>query len=326
MRASSIGKLLFYSQEKFLVMDIEIEPDDAPRACEATIQSPLTIPSHTPKTSSERQLRGTFNEDSELYDRCRPRYPAAVFDDLVTLARIGPQSRVLEIGCGTGQATVPIARLGCNIVAVELGASLAAVARRNLSRFPNVEIVVSAFETWPLPTQSFNLVVAATSFHWIDEAVRMVRAADALEEGGTLAVISTHHINGGTEAFFTDVQRIYELFGLAPEPGMRLPTASDIPKDTIEFVESKRFGSVTIRRYEWEATYSTREYLDLLLTYSNHRMLPKEIKEEFLSSVGKLIDHKYQGRVTKRYMTQMALASRLPIQLVLHKDGPRVRS
>jgi 2-polyprenyl-3-methyl-5-hydroxy-6-metoxy-1,4-benzoquinol methylase len=115
-------------------MGIERVPEDAPRVCEATLQSPLTIHSQTPKTSSERQLKGTFNEDSELCDRCRPRYPAAVFDDLATLARIGPQSRVLEIGCGTGQVTVPIARLGCNIMAVELGANLAAVAHRNLSK------------------------------------------------------------------------------------------------------------------------------------------------------------------------------------------------
>jgi hypothetical protein len=84
----------------------------------------------------------------------------------------------------------------------------------------------------------------------MDEAVRMVRAADALEEGGTLAVISTHHINGGTEAFFADVQRIYELLGLTPVPGMRLPAPSDIPEHTIEFIESKRLGPVTIWRYE----------------------------------------------------------------------------
>src|SRR6187549_3838365 len=82
------------------------------------------------------RLRVTFDEDAERYDRARPGYPTAVFDDLLALAGLGPGARVLEIGCGTGQATVPLAERGCEVVAVELGAQMAAVARSNLARFP----------------------------------------------------------------------------------------------------------------------------------------------------------------------------------------------
>ncbi len=92
------------------------------------------------------RLRTTFDEDAERYDRARPGYPAAVFDDLAALAGVGPGCRVLEIGCGTGQATVPLAERGCEIVAVELGADLAAVARRRLAGFPKVRVEVAAFE------------------------------------------------------------------------------------------------------------------------------------------------------------------------------------
>jgi len=96
-------------------------------------------------------LRDTFDEAPELYDRVRPDYPAAVFEDLTTLARLRPGSRVLELGCGTGQATVPLATRGFEVVAIELGAGLADVARRNLAAFPGVDIVNAAFEEWPLP-------------------------------------------------------------------------------------------------------------------------------------------------------------------------------
>jgi protein-L-isoaspartate O-methyltransferase len=75
------------------------------------------------------RLRATFDEAAERYDRTRPGYPPAVFDDLAELAGVGPGRRVLEIGPGTGQATVPLAERGCRIVAVELGAGLAAVAQ-----------------------------------------------------------------------------------------------------------------------------------------------------------------------------------------------------
>jgi SAM-dependent methyltransferase len=111
------------------------------------------------------RLRQTFDEDAELYHRARPSYPRGVFDDLAELTGVGPRCRVLEIGCGTGQATVPLAERGCQIVAVELGAGLAAIARRKLAHFPSVEVVVSAFEDWPLPHQPFDVVVAATAWH-----------------------------------------------------------------------------------------------------------------------------------------------------------------
>src|ERR687885_2663713 len=150
----------------------------------------------------QMRLREVFDEAAELYDRARPGYPAALFSELAELACIGPGCRVLEIGCGTGQATVPLAERGCEIVCVELGASLAAVARRKLARFPSVRVEVTAFEAWPLPAEPFDTVCAATAFHWIDPAVRVTKAARALRRGGALAPIATHHIAGGDAAFF----------------------------------------------------------------------------------------------------------------------------
>ena len=96
------------------------------------------------------RLRTTFNEDAERYNRARPQYPVQMFDDLA--AAVAPAgARVLEIGCGTGQATVALAERGYRIVAVELGPDMATVARRNLARFDSVEVVTAAFEDWPLP-------------------------------------------------------------------------------------------------------------------------------------------------------------------------------
>src|SRR5215213_732865 len=94
------------------------------------------------------RLRSTFDQAAELYDRVRPRYPPALFDDLADLTGIGPGSRVLEIGPGTGQATIPLAERGCQVVPGEPGAYLGAVARRNRARSPAVEVITAAFEAW----------------------------------------------------------------------------------------------------------------------------------------------------------------------------------
>lgn len=218
------------------------------------------------------RLRETFNEDAERYDRARPRYPVQMFDDLAA-AGVAPGARVLEIGCGTGQATVSLAERGYRIVAVELGAEMAALARRNLAGFDSVEVVTAAFEEWPLPSEPFDVVFSATAFHWIDPAVRVSKSADALRLGGLLATVSSTHIAGGTwtEGFFAEVQECYERFDPTTQPGLRLTAASDIPKDDRELVSSGRFGPAGFARYEWELAYSTADYLDVLLTYSGHR-------------------------------------------------------
>ncbi len=212
----------------------------------------------------EQERRATFDKVAELYDRARPRYPAALFEDLADLAGIGPGSRVLEIGPGTGQATLPLAERGCRVVAVELGPDLAALTRRNLARFPAVEVVTAAFEDWPLPPEPFDLVLAATAFHWIDPAVRVVKAADALRPGGALATVATHHVTGGDESFFVEVQDCYVRWDPETPPGgSPLRAAADIPSSSEELDRSGRFGPATFRRYEWERHYTTAGYLRL---------------------------------------------------------------
>lgn len=261
-------------------------------------------------TDAERErLRSTFGADADLYDRARPGYPPQLFDDLAVLAELSPQSRVLEIGCGTGQATRSIAQLGCTVVAVELSPEMAAVAERNLRHLPNVTIEVTPFETWtPPPAISLDLVVSATAFHWVDPAVRVQKAADLLHIGGTLAVIHTDHIAGGTRRFFVDAQSCYERFDPTTTPGWRQPTAADILDDPSEIDSSRRFGAVRFRRYEWEQEYPTRGYLDLLTTYSPIRVMPESARNGLLACLGRLIDRNHGGRIRKRYLTRMAVA------------------
>ena len=261
-------------------------------------------------TQKDRDLlRSTFNQDAERYDRARPGYPAALFDDLAELTSIGAGSRVLEIGPGTGQATHPLAERGCRVVAVELGADLAALARRNLAGFPSVDVVNAAFEAWPLPAEPFDLVLAATAFHWIDPSVRVDKIADALRPDGFLATVSTHHVAGGDESFFAEVQDCYVRWDPDTPTALRLKPATDIPSAHYGLDESDRFGPATIRRYEWDSPYSTAGYVDLLLTYSGHRALDPEAQRNLLDCIAKLIDTGYGGRITKRYLTELRVAA-----------------
>ncbi|MEV1007840.1 class I SAM-dependent methyltransferase [Streptomyces sp. NPDC049881] len=260
--------------------------------------------------AERERLRVTFDGVAELYDRAQPVYPERLFADLAEVAGLGRGARVLEIGCGTGRATVPLARRGCAVTAVELGADMAAVARRNLAPWPEARVAVAAFEDWPLPAEPFDAVVSATAFAWVDPAVRVVKSAAALRPGGVLATVATHHVKGGTEEFFRASQEFYERFIPATPRGLRLEPADAIPRDRAEIDASGLFGEVEFRRYPCDVTYTTAEYLDVLSTYSNHIALAPEVRAELLACLAGLIDDRHGGRITKRYLFELRTARR----------------
>jgi protein-L-isoaspartate O-methyltransferase len=115
-----------------------------------------------------RHLGRLFDEVPELYDRVRPGYPDELSADLVTITGMDTSASVLEVGCGTGQATRSLAALGRSVTAIEPGVGMAALARRRLATFRNVDIEMSTFEEWDDRGRRFDVLVAASAWHWVD--------------------------------------------------------------------------------------------------------------------------------------------------------------
>jgi SAM-dependent methyltransferase len=245
---------------------------------------------------------------AELYARVRPGYLPEVFDDLVALSGLPDGGRILEIGPATGQATVPLAQRGFRISAIEPDAPLVAVARQRIDASAEVEFHVSRFEDWPLPDQPFDLVLAATAFHWLDPSVRYVKAAAALRPGGAVAIVNTHHVAGGSQAFFDDVQSCYEAHMPNTLPGVRLPAADDLIPDTTDLLACGLFDAPVIRRYAWQAAYTAGEYIELLSTYSDHIALAPASRQALFDCIASLIETRFQGRIAKGYLTELIVA------------------
>jgi hypothetical protein len=139
----------------------------------------------------------------------------------------------------------------------------------------------------------------------------VAKIADALRPGGVLAVVETHHVAGVDEGFFVDVQECYQRWDPTTTPGYRLPTAINVPQ-TADTDHSGLLVPAVFRRYEWNQTYGSASYLDLLMTYSNHRAMPEPARTGLLDCIAELIDNRYGGQITKHYLTQLWLAHRLP--------------
>ncbi|MBB5571856.1 MULTISPECIES: class I SAM-dependent methyltransferase [Rhizobium] len=134
------------------------------------------------------EQRFTFDGMAGLYGDARPTYPESMFDDIAAFAGLGSKDAILEIGCGTGQATQTFARRGFSILALEPGKELMGIAQQNLMKFPHIRFAETTFEAWPGKPETFKLVMAAQSFHWVAPDVRFAKTAEQLAPGGTLAV------------------------------------------------------------------------------------------------------------------------------------------
>jgi SAM-dependent methyltransferase len=244
-------------------------------------------------------VKSIFDDDAELYDAIRPGYPAALVDDIIALSALPPGGRILEVACGTGQATRAFAARGYPIVAVELGENMAAVARRQLAQYPAVEIRVGAFEEAELPPASFALAISATAFHWIDAARGLPKIADALAPGGSVALFWNEHVRGDDDVgFFDAVQKLYERAGM---PRWPLRTVAEVQDRSGDIVASGRFGPVTVRRHAWQESYDAERYVQLLSTYSDHRRLSLRTRAELLDGIRTLVEQRFGGRIVKSY-------------------------
>jgi SAM-dependent methyltransferase len=250
----------------------------------------------------------------ELYDRARPRYPAQIFDDLVEIAELTQGARIVEIGCGTGQATLPLAERGLQITCIELGEQLAGVARRKLASFPTVEIINSSFESWQPRRTDFDAVVAFTSFHWISPHLRYKKSASLLRPSGALAVVETQHVlPADGDLFFAQVQEDYEAVvpdddktkvGAPPQPH----TVGDL-RD--EMGSGGVFGNVVVRRYLWDVVYTADEYIAVLDTYSGHRALNDETRQRLYERIHLRAEARPGGKVRKTYLATLNVAARV---------------
>jgi len=260
-----------------------------------------------PEHRDREQLRTTFDRVSEQYDAARPTYPAALFDDLVELARIPPGGRILEIGPGTGKATVALAERGFDVLGVELGSRLAGVARRRLAGFPHAEIVVADFEQLEPERAEFDAVVAFTSFHWIAPELRYTKPARLLRPGGALAVAAAEHVlaGGRDDDFWLEVQEDYDAVVPHPDNGPPGPPAD--AEDWGEQIEaSGLYGEVLSRRHLWNVEYTADEYIAVLGTYSPNLALPDEQREELFRRIHARVAAR--GTVEKTYLGMLNVA------------------
>jgi SAM-dependent methyltransferase len=257
------------------------------------------------------RLRVTFNSAAESYQQARPDYPGELFDDLATAAGLSPGARLLEVGCATGKATLPLVRCGFTVTCVEPGPDLAAAARRNLAGL-DADVIQGRFEDWrPRPGERFDLVFAATAWHWVDPAVGYQRAWEALRPGGHLAFWgATHVMPEEGDPFFVEIQDVYNEIGNGLPPGWGWPRPGQLSVQTAQIEASGRFTVTHVRQFDWEQVYDAEGYIALLDTFSDHIAMDAWKRERLYGAIRERLSRRPDGTLRRHWGAALHVARR----------------
>lgn len=251
-----------------------------------------------------------FSPIADLYDQARPRYPQALIRHTINTTQLSPQSNLLEIGCGSGIATVAFAPLGCSIVGLEPSEPLYQLACDRCKPYPNVRLLNTSFEEWNLEPDNFDAVLAANAFHWIPSEIAHVKSAAALRDRGFLILLWNMTPEPQHDVYQL-LNEVYQEFApsLSRYEGPR--TQEEILRGFMrDTIDSGLFTHFASEQLSSETTYSVDDYLMLLSTFSQYRRLESPIREALFAGLRETIKTQLGGQIQLSYLSAVHIAQK----------------
>ncbi|HYM69472.1 MAG TPA: methyltransferase domain-containing protein [bacterium] len=259
--------------------------------------------------------RSAFGADPAGYDAARPDYPERVYDILRTRCGLRPGARTFEIGPGTGQATRRLLRFGADpLIVVEPDARLAEHLVRTLPHSGGRLTVNRApFETAELPCGWFDLGVAATVFHWLDQLSALRKAADLLRRGGWWAM--WWNVFGDPtrpDPFHEATRHLLQHLPRGPSSSaFGRPFALDCAARTADLRAAGAFDRVECETIRWAEAFDPARVKALYATFPSIDRLPLAEREGLLAELGRIAEEAFGGRVERPLVTPVYTARRI---------------
>ena len=274
---------------------------------DATLSQALqTISGHDPELK-----KAWYSPVAEAYQATRPSYPSQLVGMAVSAAKLSSSSRILEIGCGPGTATVAFAQLGCPMVCLEPNPDFWAMARMNCQPYPAVQVINRSFEEWDLEPEAFDAVLAASSMHWIPAEIGYAKASDALKEDGHLILLwnKEPQPSAALQAALSEVyQRHAPALGRSEDRATQERILSGLGQ---MMLDSGRFHNLVTATVECSLTYTADQYIALLGTYSPYLKLDPLSKRGLFTGLRQCLVEQGVGTIQLSYLSTYHLAQKI---------------
>lgn len=241
-------------------------------------------------------LEWTFDTAASAYEKFRPGYVDELYKMVFDYIALNESSNAVEVGIGSGQATLPILKTGCRLTAVEYGAELSKLCREKFKDYPSFSVVTDRFENASFSDDMYDLVYSATAFHWIPEEIGYTKVFSMLKSGGAFARFANHpYRDKGNLPLCEEMDRIYAEFYYR-----YYNKKQEVPKEYSEEQSlrianiAKQYGFVDIKHalFHRTRTFSASEYITLLGTYSDHIAIEETVRNEFFAKIEEAVnDH-----------------------------------
>ena len=267
-----------------------------------------TINSYSERNLEQR--KNWYSPAAEAYNKARPQYPQTLIRQVIEITQLSSSSKILEVGCGPATATVAFAKLGPTMVCLEPNPDFYKLAQQNCTQYSNVEIQNISFEEWKLEVDRFDAVLAASSFHWIQQDVAYLKSAQALQADGYLILLWNKELQPSYEVY-QHLSKIYQLNAPSLNRYEDQETQEKILQGLGQIVEdSDLFKDLVTGYAESEVTYTVDEYLTLLNTYSPYLKLDHKSKEALFQGLRDTIERDLGGSLRLSYISAFQVAQR----------------
>ena len=218
-----------------------------------------------------------YSPVADIYQQARPSYPPELIDRAITLARLSDRTKVLELGCGSGNATVAFANLGIPLTCLDINADFCRVAQRNCQAYPQVKIICESFESYEFGDNKFQAVLSANAFHWMPAATKYSRAASVLNDDGYLILLWNLTPEPEPE-IFEALAEIYRIYAPALFKYEGAETQAEILAGfRQEVIDSRNFADLVVEQISCQVYYTIDEYLSLISTLRRLKPTTKEL-------------------------------------------------
>jgi len=270
-------------------------------------------------------FNASFDVFAENYHSVRPGYPIQLYKDIKELCGIGNTSRLLEIGAGSGIATTELAKFGCRVMAIEPGAHLAAIARKQTENSKNVEVLEGTFESFQFSEQ-LDAILAFTAYHWIDEGIKYQKVLDLLDDAGSLVLVWNSFFLSDSEVT-AEVNKAYHQY--LPDVYPNESSVVEVNEGVLaklhrreqEIVQNLLFYTTALRKYFTVYNYDDQTYPKLLNTFPKIVEIEEQKRTRFFARISEVV--RVHGRISVPVLTTLIICKKRSglLHAISHPEG-----